>query len=595
MNEFCCVSAADMNQRNIDQLDFILVTPDAYVDHPSFAMAILSRWLEYHGFRVGIISRPSQKDIGKLGVPKYAFLVSGGNIDGMVANYTVNKKRRSVDFYSDGTGRRPDRPTVEYTKMIRNSFGSIPVIIGGVEASLRRFAHYDYLTDSVLPSVLVQSGADLLSYGMGEITLLEIARCFEKGWGLKGASQVKGVCSVTHDISKLHDAVILSSFEKVVTAKQSFAEAFKKEYLNQDYLTGRTLVQQHAEQYLVQNPPQRPMTQQEFDLAYSLPYNRCAHPMYKKEIPALNEVKFSLVSSRGCFGGCSFCSINFHQGTHIQSRSIESLVTEATELTKLPDFKGNIHDVGGPTANFYGEKCVKQAERGHCAGKLCLGPEKCEHLKVDHSEYVKLLRALRNVPNVKHVFIRSGIRFDYAVYDKDKTFMRELTEYHISGQLKVAPEHISKNVLFAMGKPDISVFEHFEREFNHWNEKLHKKQYLIPYFISSHPGCTINDAVALAEYMRDRGFTPDQAQDFYPTPGTLSTCMYYTGIHPLTGKSVYVPKNAEEKRMQRALLQYKKPENHELVKMALKLAGREDLIGFGKKCLIPPRILAKHR
>jgi uncharacterized radical SAM protein YgiQ len=591
--EFLSVCKDDFKVKGFEQPDFILVSADAYIDHPAFAPALLGRYLEHLGFAVGIIAQPywqDTKDFIKLGQPKYAFLVCPGTMDGMVSAYTVNKRKRSEDVYSPGgkAGLKPERPCLVYTSKLKQAYPDVPVIIGGMEASLRRFAHYDYWDNAVRRSILFDSKADLLVYGMGELPLKEIAERFREGKNLGDMHNIRGICYFS-DKTESKDAITLPSFEQVRDDKKAYAACFRMQYNEQEYLNARTLIQKHGDKYLMQNPPMRPMTTAELDVIYELPYTREQHPMYGRKVPALEEVKFSLVANRGCFGGCSFCSIRFHQGLHVQKRSKQSLLREALKLTAMKDFKGYIHDVGGPTANFTHAPCEKFKNKGCCKEKSCLSPEKCPNLKASHAEYLEILRSLRKLPSVKKVFIRSGIRFDYLMYDANDSFFNELVKYHISGQLKVAPEHVSDSVLAVMRKPVSSVYRQFAARFKSLNEKYKLKQYLVPYFISSHPGSTLKDAIELAEYLRDMRFSPEQVQDFYPTPGTLSTCMYYTGIHPLTGKSIYVPRTMDEKSMQRALLQFRKPENYAMVKQALLKEDRADLIGFHTKALIPPR------
>lgn len=591
---FLPVCRNDMRERGWEELDFLYITGDAYVDHPSFGHAIISRVLDAHGYKVGIIAQPdwhSIDDFTKLGRPRLGVLVTAGNIDSMVNHYTAAKKRRSEDFYSPGkkAGLRPDRATIVYCNRIREAFGNIPVLIGGVEASLRRFAHYDYWDDKVRRSILFDSRADILMYGMGERQIVEIADCLASGMSVDEITYIHGTCyiSKTDDI---FESVKIPSYEECAEKKEKYAEACKMQFVEQNPYIGKTLIQEHSGRYLVQNPPAEPLTRDELDRVYELDYMREPHPMYKDKggIAAIEEVRFSITSSRGCFGGCNFCALSFHQGRIVTSRSQQSIINEAKMLTKNPDFKGYIHDVGGPTANFRRSACDKQLTKGACSNRQCLFPKPCPNLKCDHSEYLSLLRKLRSIDGIKKVFIRSGIRFDYVMCDKDGSFLRELCEHHVSGQLKVAPEHISDNVLKYMGKPENSVFERFSDRFYKTNEKIGKKQYLVPYLMSSHPGSTLNDAINLAQYLKKHGLNPEQVQDFYPTPGTVSTCMYYTGIDPMTGKSVYVPKTPKEKAMQRALLQFAKPENHRIVEEALRAAGREDLIGYGTNCLIRP-------
>ncbi len=594
---FLPVSKEDLKERNIEQLDFVYILGDAYVDHPSFGPAIISRVLEAAGFTVGMIAQPDwrkKESILALGEPRLAFLVCGGNMDSMVNHYAVSKKRRKTDAYSPGgvMGKRPDRAVISYCNLIRQSFKKKPIVAGGMEASLRRMAHYDYWSDSLKRSILLDSGADLISYGMGECSIVEIAEALQAGIAVEDITFIHGTVYKAKDKASIYDAVFLPSYEELLADKKKYAESFYTQYCNTDPFSGKQLVEPYSDHcFIVQNPPSQPLSQGEMDRIYSLPYMRTYHPMYEEAggIPAIQEVKFSLVSSRGCFGGCSFCALTFHQGRIIQSRSQESLLAEAEKLVWEPDFKGYIHDVGGPTANFRKPACEKQMRKGACPKKQCLYPEPCANLTVEHREYLELLRKLRALPNVKKVFIRSGIRFDYLLADKDDAFFMELCEHHISGQLKVAPEHISDKVLKLMGKPKNSVYQAFVKKFRAYNEKIGKKQYLVPYLMSSHPGSTLKEAVALAEYLRDLGYMPEQVQDFYPTPSTLSTCMYYTGYDPRTMEPVYTPKSPHEKAMQRALIQYRNPKNQDLVVEALNLAGRTDLIGFDKKCLVRPK------
>ena len=597
MNDFLPISKEDMKKRGWDQLDFVLVTGDAYVDHPSFGIAVIGRILESFGYKVGIIAQPQWKDIESfkvLGKPKLGFLVTSGNLDSMVNNYTVAKKRRTEDLYSPGgkAGYRPDRAVIVYSNKIREAYKDVPVILGGLEASLRRFAHYDYWSNKIRRSILLDSKADLIVYGMGEKQIVEIAEALESGIPVEEITFIRGTVYKTKDKDRPYDPIFLPAYEEIVNSKEKYAESFMIQYNNMDPVTGRTLVEPYDSYYIVQNPPPEPLNQSELDRVYSLPYMRNYHPIYEKDggIPAIKEVKFSLISSRGCFGGCSFCALTFHQGRIVQSRSHNSILSEAEKLILEPDFKGYIHDVGGPTANFRHKACEKQEKYGVCTNKQCLFPEPCKNLIIDHSDYLALLKKLRNLPNVKKVFVRSGLRYDYIIYDKNNDkFFRELCKYHISGQLKVAPEHVSANVLDKMGKPKREVYEKFVEKYKKINEELGMEQFLVPYFMSSHPGSTLNDAVELAEYLRDLGYMPEQVQDFYPTPGTLSTCMFYTELDPRTMEKIYVPKNAHEKAMQRALMQYRNPKNYDLVYEALTLAGRTDLIGYGPKCLIKPK------
>ena len=532
------------------------------------------------------------------GEPRLGFLVTAGNMDSMVNHYTVSKKHRSTDAYSPGgkMGLRPDRASVVYSNLIRQSYKHTPIILGGIEASLRRMAHYEYWENKVKHSLLIDSGADLISYGMGEHSILEIAEALQSGIPVQEITYVAGTVFKSHDINRVYEPVILPAFEQVQSDKKAYADSFAIQYRNTDPFTAKPLVESYGNRgYVIQNPPAKPLTQMEMDDVYDLPYTGQYHPMYKKDggIPALKEIKFSLTSNRGCFGSCNFCALTFHQGRILQTRSHESILREAEKMTEDPDFKGYIHDVGGPTADFRHPSCKKQLTKGVCRERQCLFPSPCKNLTVDHKDYLQLLRKVRNLPKVKKVFIRSGIRFDYMVADPDKTFLNELVKYHVSGQLRVAPEHVSDEVLKYMGKPKHAVYESFLKEYETANARTGKQQYAVPYFMSSHPGCTMKEAVKLAEYVRDLGFTPEQVQDFYPTPSTLSTCMYYTGIHPLTGEKVYVPKNPHEKAIQRALMQYKNPENRELILEGLKMTGRMDLVGFGPKCLIHPRELRR--
>lgn len=594
---FLPTTREEMKRMGIEQLDFVYVTGDAYVDHSSFGTAIISRVLEAHGYRVGIIAQPDWKrdeSVTKLGEPRLGFLVSSGNMDSMVNHYTVSKKHRSVDAYSPGgqMGLRPDRAVTVYSNLIRKSYKNTPIILGGIEASLRRLAHYDYWSDSLKRSVLLDSGADIISYGMGEHTIVEIADALNSGLDIRDIGFIPGTVYRTRTIDNLQSPVILPDYEAMSQNKLKYAESFSVQYKNTDAITAKVLVEGYGNQgYVVQNPPAKPLTTQEMDDVYNLPYMRTWHPLYDEAggIPAISEIKFSLTSNRGCFGACSFCALTFHQGRVIQVRSHESLIEEAEKMTGDPGFKGYIHDVGGPTADFRMPSCEKQMKKGVCPNRQCLFPTPCKNLNADHQDYVKLLRKLRNIPKVKKVFIRSGIRFDYVLADSSEEFLKELVEHHISGQLRVAPEHVSYRVLNLMGKPQHNVYQTFINKYNTMNKKTGKQQYALPYFMSSHPGCGLKEAVELAEYIRDMGFNPEQAQDFYPTPSTLSTCMYYTGVNPLTMEAVYVPVNPHEKAMQRALIQYKNPKNYELVKEALLKAGREDLIGFDRRCLIRPR------
>lgn len=588
----------DMKKRGWTQADLVFVIGDAYVDHPSFGPAIISRLLERYGYKVCMIAQPdwkNDKSIDVFGRPRLGFLVCGGNMDSMVNHYSVSKKRRQKDAYSPGgqMGLRPDYATTVYCNLIRRTYKDVPIIIGGIEASLRRMAHYDYWSDKLKHSILVDSSADILSYGMGEHSMIEIAEALDSGIDVKDITFVRGTCYRTKDISGVpEDSIILPDYDSLSKDRLEYARSFYTQYINTDPYSAKTLVEGYGNRgYVVQNPPAYPLTQMEMDDVYDLPYMNNYHPIYEEAggIPAISEIKFSLTSNRGCFGGCSFCALTFHQGRIIQTRSHESLIKEAERMTHDPDFKGYIHDVGGPTANFRHKSCAKQDKYGVCTNKQCLFPEPCRNLKVDHKDYVELLRKLEAVPGVKKVFIRSGIRFDYVMADSNDEFLKELCEKHISGQLRVAPEHVSDNVLRMMGKPQNSVYEKFIDRYKRVNAKTGKQQYVVPYLMSSHPGSTLKEAVELAEYVRDIGYMPEQVQDFYPTPSTISTCMYYTGVDPRTMKPVYVPHNPHEKAMQKALMMYRKPENYDLVKEALIKAGRQDLIGFDKKCLIAPR------
>lgn len=596
IKDFLPISKEDMQARGWDQCDFIIVSADAYVDHPSFGHAIIGRVLERAGYKIGIIPQPDWKDpqaVKVLGRPKYAFLISGGNIDSMVNHYTVNKKRRSDDAYSPGgkNAYRPDRATLVYCNLVRAAYKKMPVIIGGIEASLRRFAHYDYWQDKVRRSLLIDSEADLLLYGMGERSIVEVADAMASGLDIKYMHHINGTCYVTDEVSSLYDAIEIPSFEAITKDKKAYMEASRLQYLEQDPIRGKVIIQAHGTRTLVQNPPAYILSTEEMDAVYALPFMRKPHPMYEAMggIPAISEVKFSLVSERGCFGSCTFCALTFHQGRIIQTRSHESLLNETQLLLEDPDFKGNIHDVGGPTANFRKMSCEKQLKVGTCRGKECLFPEPCKHLQVDHQDYLSLLTKLKEVEGIKRVFVRSGLRYDYIMADPDQTFMRELCAHHVSGQLKVAPEHMAKEVLYHMGKPGGKIYDDFVDRFQKTTKKVGKEQYIVPYLMSSHPGSTLQSAIKLAEYLRDTGYQPEQVQDFYPTPGTLATTMYYTGLDPRTGKPVHVPKSYDEKRMQRALLQFGRPQNYEWVERALKEAGRLDLIGHGPLCLIKPK------
>ena len=597
MGQFLPMTIEEMKERGWERADFVYVIGDAYVDHSSFGPAIISRVLESRGFKVAIISQPDWKNeesIAVFGKPRLGFLVSAGNMDSMVNHFTASKKRRSEDAYTPGgkKGKRPDYATIVYCNLIKRKFKDVPVLIGGIEASLRRLAHYDYWSDKLKRSILLDSGADLLMYGMGELSVVEIAEALDSGLKVSDITFINGTVYKTRDISNIPEKVMLPSFDELTKDKLNYAKSFKIQYENTDFIQAKTLVEQYGEnRYIVQNPPQRPLTTLELDDVYELPYMNNYHPSYEKlgGVPAISEIKFSLTSNRGCFGGCSFCALTFHQGRIIQSRSHESLIKEAEKMTKDPDFKGYIHDVGGPTANFRFPACSKQLKSGACKNKQCLYPSPCKNLKVDHEDYISLLKKLRSLPKVKKVFIRSGIRFDYVLADKNDKFLREICKHHVSGQLRVAPEHVSDHVLDLMGKPKNDVYEKFKKKFEKINKEIGKEQYVVPYLISSHPGSTLEDAVKLSESVRDLGYSPEQVQDFYPTPSTISTVMYFTGVDPRTMKKVYVPKSAKEKAMQKALIHYRDPKNYELVKEALFETGRTDLIGFDKKCLIPPR------
>lgn len=592
---FLPINKADLKKLNITQLDFIIITGDAYVDHPSFGTAIIGRVLESEGFKVGIIPQPDWKnveDFRRLGKPKYGFLINSGNIDSMVNHYTAAKKKRHDDFYSPGgkSGYRPDRAVIVYCNKAREAYKDVPIIIGGIEASLRRFAHYDYWSDNVRRSILLDSKADLLSYGMGEKTIVQIANLLRYGMNIHDIKDVKGTVYASNTLENLNNYVEVPSFEEVSQNKAAYAESFKLESEEQDSIRGKIIVQKHGNRYIVQNPPQDLLSEEEMDIVYNLPYTRTYHPIYESMggIPAIKEVKFSITSHRGCFGSCSFCALTFHQGRSIQHRSQNSIIEEAKLLTNYSDFKGYINDVGGPTANFRHTACKSQTLRGVCKSRQCLFPTPCKNLKIDHTEYLNLLRKLRRIPKVKKVFIRSGIRYDYLIYDNNLNFFKELCKYHISGQLKVAPEHVSDKVLTQMGKPSRNVYDRFVKKYFEINKSLDMKQFLVPYLMSSHPGSDLNAAIELSLYIKEMGYMPEQVQDFYPTPGSASTTMYYTGINPFTKEKVYVPKTQKEKNMQRALLQFSKPENYKLVKEALIEAHREDLIGFDRNCLISP-------
>lgn len=593
-NDFLPVCKDDMQKRGWEQLDFLYIVGDAYVDHPSFGHAIISRVLESHGYKVGIVALPdwnTDKDFLKMGKPRLGVLVSAGNIDSMVNHYTVSKKRRTDDAYAPGNkaGQRPDRATIVYCNKAKQLFKDVPVLIGGVEASLRRFAHYDYWDDKIRRSILVDSKADILMYGMGEKQIVALADRLNSGEKASDITDIAGTCYLSHDLP-CTEFVEVPSYEECTAEKRAYADSCRIQYYEQNPYIGKTIVQKHGERYLIQNPPMEPLLTEELDEVYSLPYTKNYHPMYEKDggIEAIKEVKFSLAANRGCFGSCNFCALAFHQGRIVTSRSDESLIAEAKEMIKDKDFKGYIHDVGGPTANFRGPACKKQLKTGACKDKQCLFPSPCKNMEIDHKAYLNLLKKLRSLDGVKKVFIRSGIRFDYLINDKDDTFFYELCKHHVSGQLKVAPEHISDNVLKHMGKPENSVYNKFSEKFYKINEKIGKKQYLVPYLMSSHPGSTLRDAIKLAVYLKEHNINPQQVQDFYPTPGTISTCMFYTELNPFTMQKVYVPKSGKEKAMQRALLQFRNPENYRIVHEALVKAGRTDLIGHHPRCLIRP-------
>ena len=595
MDTFLVTERADMEARGWAELDFVLISGDAYVDHPSFAPAVIGRYLESKGYRVGIIAQPDWNDVNafkKLGKPRLASLVTAGNLDSMLNKFTAAKKIRREDDYSPGgeVGHRPDRATLVYSNRMKEAYRDVPLIIGGIEASLRRFGHYDYWSDTVRRSILVDSKADVLIYGMGELQIIELAEALDQNRFEESLPNIRGICYMSKDIPSI-DCVECPSFEEIKVDKMAFADAFRIQYDEQDPFYGRPIVQKHGDRYVVQNVPALPLTQEQMDAAYDLPYTRKWHPAYddKGGVPALSEVQFSLVSQRGCFGSCSFCAITNHQGRIIQNRSHQSLIDEAKLMINMDGFKGYIHDVGGPTANFRHLACDKQAVFGACKGRTCAAPEPCENLNTNHDDYIALLRKLRKLKGVKKVFVRSGLRYDYVLADNNKAFVKELCQYHVSGQLKVAPEHVSKRVTTMMGKAGKEEFLTFKKWFEEANRELGKKQYLVPYFMSSHPGCTLEDAIELAEFLRDQHMYPEQVQDFIPTPGSLSTCMYYTGINPLDGKPVYVAKKGRDKAKQRALMQYKNIENYDLVKEALIEANRRDLIGFGPECLIPSR------
>lgn len=600
---FLPINRREMQRLGWEQPDFVYVTGDAYVDHPSFGHAIISRILESNGYKVAILPQPDWRDdnaIHEFGKPRLGFLVSSGNMDSMVNHYSVSKKRRQMDAYTPGgvIGKRPDYADVVYGNYIRRNFPDSPIILGGIEASLRRLAHYDYWSDKLKRSILIEAQADIISYGMGEHSIVEIADALNSGLPVSELTFIRGTVCKVRSLDRVPDALVLPTYDELTKDKKQYAASFYKQYCNTDPFTAKQLAEPYGSHlYVIQNPPAYPLTTQEMDDVYELPYMRTYHPSYEAlgGVPAISEIKFSLCSNRGCFGGCSFCALTFHQGRIIQTRSHESLIREAKLMTQEKDFKGYIHDVGGPTANFRHPACQKQLTKGVCTGKQCLFPSPCKNLTVDHQDYIQLLRKLRALPKVKKVFIRSGIRFDYVLADKSDAFLKELCQYHVSGQLKVAPEHVSDRVLKYMGKPENAVYKRFTQRYKAMNEKLGLKQYLVPYLMSSHPGSQLTDAVEMAEHLRDLGYMPEQVQDFYPTPSTISTCMYYTGIDPRTGESVYIPKDPHEKAMQRALIQYRDPKLYDLVKEALIKCGRQDLIGFGKECLIAPRNIKQGR
>ena len=594
--DFLPVTREDVLDRNWSEVDFVYVTGDAYVDHPSFGAAIITRVLEADGFRVAVLAQPDYKSTGdfkRFGRPRLGFLVSSGNIDSMVAHYTVSKKRRSYDYYSAGgkMGGRPDRALIVYCNRIREAYGDVPIIIGGLEASLRRFAHYDYWDDKVRRSILVDSRADILTYGMGENIIRRIAKLLDRGVPVKKIRDVRGCVYLAKTGDTVHfDSVEVGDYDTLKTDKTAYAKAFAVQYKNTDSVRGKAIIEYYGDKMLVQNPPMPPLEREELDKVYALPFARDYHPDYEADggVPAITEVKFSITHNRGCFGACNFCAIAFHQGREVRSRSVESVIAEARKIAAMPDFKGYINDVGGPTANFRYPSCDKQRECGVCPNKKCLAPTPCKNLKVDHTEYANMLSEIEKIDGIKRVFVRSGIRFDYLMCDSDDSFFRQLVSHHVSGQLKVAPEHCSNNALSMMGKPPIEVYEKFKKKYFSLCEQAGLEQYLVPYLMSSHPGTTMNDAVEMAIWLKRWGYMPEQVQDFYPTPGTISTVMYYTGIHPMIGKTVYVTTDYREKMLQRALLQYSKPENANLVREALKLAGREELIGYGAECLVKP-------
>ncbi len=596
MSQFLPVTKEEMLERGWEQPDFVYITGDAYVDHPSFGSAIITRTLEAQGYKVCVIAQPDWRtvdDFKRFGKPRLGFFISSGNIDSMVNHYSVSKRRRKKDYYTPNgeMGKRPDRAVIVYSQMVRKAFHDSPIIIGGIEASLRRLAHYDYWDNKIRRSILLDSQADLLSYGMGEKIVVEIADALDSGIAVEDLVYIKGTVWKTRNLERAYDYKLLPSYDELIEDKITYAKSFNIQNENTDSIISKTLVEPYQSWYVVQNPPGERLTQDEMDQTYALPYTREYHPMYKDlgHIPAIEEVKFSLISNRGCFGGCSFCALTFHQGRTIQTRSKESIIEEAEKIVADPEFKGYIHDVGGPTANFYTPSCDKQMTKGVCKTKQCLHPDPCKMLKVDHSDYLDLLRKLRTIPKVKKVFVRSGIRYDYVMYDKDDTFFKELVQHHVSGQLKVAPEHVSDRVLSYMGKPTRALYDRFVKKYYQLNQKFDKNQFLVPYLMSSHPGSDLHCAIELAEYLRDINHQPEQVQDFYPTPGTLSTTMFYTGVDPRNMTKVYVPKSPHEKAMQRALMQYKNPKHYDLVYEALVEARREDLIGYDAHCLIKPK------
>ena len=594
---FLPITVEEMREYGWEQPDFVYVIGDAYIDHPSFGPAIISRVLENFGYKVCIISQPdinNNNDFKRFGIPRLGFLVCAGNIDSMVDHYSVSKKRRKKDYYTPGgqMGKRPDRALIRYSSKLREIYPDCPIIIGGIEASLRRLNHYDYWDNSVRRSILLDSKADLLLYGMGEKTIVQVADALDAGLNVKDIIYIRNSVWKTKDKDLLPEKYeLLPSYDEVLADKKNYVKSFQMQYKNTDAFTGKTLVEPYKNCFVVQNPPEFPLSKEEMDAVYALPYMRACHPLIEAQghVPAIDEVKFSVISNRGCYGGCHFCALTMHQGRIIQSRSKDSILEEIKTISQDKDFKGYIHDIGGPTANFYHPACDKQNSHGVCTNKECIGWDPCKNLKVDHSDYLDILKEARKLPGIKKVFVRSGLRYDYIMYDKNKEFFEELVQHHISGQLKVAPEHIDDRVLIRMGKPSRGLYDEFVKQYEAINRKYGKNQFLVPYLMSSHPGSSLEAAINLAEYLRDIGHMPEQVQDFYPTPGTASTCMYYTGIDPFNNEQVYVPKNPHEKAMQRALMQYRLPQNYDLVYEALVKANRKDLIGFGKKCLIKPR------